>query len=200
MAAPFGGRAPAMTVFGPLRYTSRRTASGRYDAIIAVFDAIITFQPTEPSWRASSSIACKTVSSATSAPPTAVGTDMLKIPASRRASNNRRGTCRSCSPASRHFSTTGARARARSTHSFVLIAMFVVKDATPFCLYTPQPEHVSCSRQGSYASIVPFALLQPNATLQPLPEAGAQRTLEGVACTPWFGAGSGTDMGFPPTS
>jgi hypothetical protein len=49
MAAPFGGRAPAMTVFGPPRYTSRRTAAGRYDVMIAAFDAIITFHPTEPS-------------------------------------------------------------------------------------------------------------------------------------------------------
>jgi hypothetical protein len=142
MAAPFGGRAPAMTVFGPLRYTSRRTASGRYDAMIAVFDAIITFQPTEPSWRASSSIVSKTVSSAISAPPTAVGTDILKIPASRRASNSGRGTCRACSPASRHCATTGARARARSTHSPVLTAVVVVMEAAPFCLYTPQPGRI----------------------------------------------------------
>ena len=121
-----------MTVCGPPRYTSRRPASGRYDAMIAAFDAIITFQPTEPSWRESSSIACKMVSSSSAAPPTAVGTDILKTPASRRASNSGRGTWRSCSLASRHCSRTGARARARSTHSLVVTAVFVVMAAAPF--------------------------------------------------------------------
>src|SRR5919109_2560627 len=143
MAAPFGGRAPAMTVLGPPRYTSRRATAGRYDAMTAAFDAIITFHPTEPSWRESSSITCKAVASSTSAPPTAVGTDILKTPASRRASKRGRGTWRACSPASRHCATTGARARARSTHSFVLMAVCVVMDAAPFCLYTPQPGRVS---------------------------------------------------------
>src|SRR5262245_42738657 len=51
------------TVFGPPRYTSLKAATGRYDAMITVFDAIIAFHPTEPSCRDSSSIACKTVSS-----------------------------------------------------------------------------------------------------------------------------------------
>src|SRR5262245_30924633 len=109
-------------------------------------DAIITFHPTEPSCRASSSIACKTVSSSASAPPTALGADMLKIPASQRASKSGRGTCRSCSPASRHCATTGARARARSTHSLVLTAMLVVIDATPFYMYAPS--------QGVFLAIV----------------------------------------------
>jgi len=39
--------------------------------------------------------------------------------------------------------------------------------------------------------------LLPNARLQLLPEAGAQRTLEAVSCTPLFGAGSDTDSRIP---
>jgi hypothetical protein len=37
--------------------------------------------------------------------------------------------------------------------------------------------------------------LMPNATRQPRPEAGAQRTLEGVGWTRWLGAGEGKDPG-----
>ena len=36
--------------------------------------------------------------------------------------------------------------------------------------------------------------LVPNATRQPRPEAGAERTLEGVGWTRLLGAGVGTDM------
>jgi hypothetical protein len=38
-----------------------------------------------------------------------------------------------------------------------------------------------------------YVALAPNARCQPRREAGAERTLYGVGCTPWFGAGSGTD-------
>src|SRR5712692_8678099 len=37
----------------------------------------------------------------------------------------------------------------------------------------------------------------PNAGRQARREAGAQRTLYAVACTPWFGAGPGRDAGLP---
>src|SRR5437867_3993439 len=104
MAAPWGRRVPAKTVFGPPRYTSRRAAAGRYDA------------------------------------------------------------------------TVGARARARSTHALVLTAVCVVMNTAPFCLYAPQPGRVSCSRQGSDSSCVPFAFLQPNAQAHLLPEAEAERS------------------------
>src|SRR5262245_51545593 len=142
MAVPLGSRAPAMTVLGPPRYTSRRAAAGRYAAAIAVFDAIITFHPTEPSCRASSSITCKTVSSSTSAPPTALAADMVKTPASQRASNSGRGMWRSCSPASRHCAMIGARVRTRSPHTLVWTAMSVVIGHRsflrfPFALATP---------------------------------------------------------------
>jgi hypothetical protein len=123
-----------MTVLGPLRYISRRAAAGRYDAATAAPDAIITFHPTEPSCRASSSITCTTVSSSTSAPPPTLDTDIWKTPASRRASNSGRGMWRSCSPVSRHCATIGASASARSTHSLVSIAVFTVMAAAPFCL------------------------------------------------------------------
>jgi hypothetical protein len=39
--------------------------------------------------------------------------------------------------------------------------------------------------------------LAANAGAQPRLEAGAQRTLEGVGCSAWFGAGASTDMAFP---
>jgi hypothetical protein len=77
-----------MTVLGPPRYTSLRATAGRYDAAIAAPDAIITFHPTEPSCRESSSITRTMVSSSTSAPPTALDTDILKTPASRSASKS----------------------------------------------------------------------------------------------------------------
>jgi len=41
-------------------------------------------------------------------------------------------------------------------------------------------------------------LKQPNAGRQARPEAGAQRTLEGVAWTPWLGAGVSVMLGLPP--
>jgi hypothetical protein len=46
------------------------------------------------------------------------------------------------------------------------------------------------------------APVAPNARRQPLLEAGAQRTLEAVGCTPWFGAESrkGPDLLTPPLS
>jgi len=37
--------------------------------------------------------------------------------------------------------------------------------------------------------------MKPNAGRQLLPEAGAQRTLEAVSCTPWFGSEGGRDSG-----
>ena len=40
----------------------------------------------------------------------------------------------------------------------------------------------------------------PNAQAHLLPEAEAQRTLEAVRCSAWFGAGAGTDLGIPPTT
>src|SRR5262245_55759478 len=145
MAVPLGSRAPAMTVLGPPRYTSRRAAAGRYAAAIAVFDAIITFHPTEPSCRERSSIACKTVSSSPSAPPTALGADMRKTPAWQRASNSGRGMWHSCSPVSRHCAMIGARVCTRSPHALVLTAVFVVMDTAPFFLSAPQPGRVYCS-------------------------------------------------------
>jgi len=42
-----------------------------------------------------------------------------------------------------------------------------------------------------------FFPLKPNAGRQARLEAGAERTLEAVACTPLFGAGFGTDTGPP---
>src|SRR6266567_3680596 len=38
----------------------------------------------------------------------------------------------------------------------------------------------------------------PNAGHQLLPQAGAQRTLEAVSCTPWFGPELGRDAGYGP--
>src|SRR5262245_45034750 len=146
MAVPLGSRAPAMTVLGPPRYTSRRAAAGRYAAAIAVFDAIITFQPTEPSCRERSSIACKTVSSSPSAPPTALSADMRKTPAWQRASNSGRGMWRSCSPASRHCAMIGARVRTRLPHALVLTAVFVVMDTAPFCLHPSQGAFIAVIR------------------------------------------------------
>jgi hypothetical protein len=44
-----------------------------------------------------------------------------------------------------------------------------------------------CFNQGILISR--WSNLWPNARRQARPEAGAQRTLEGVACTPWLGMG-----------
>jgi hypothetical protein len=40
-------------------------------------------------------------------------------------------------------------------------------------------------------------ITKPNAGAHLLPEAGAQRTLEAVRCTPWFGPALVKDIGFP---